>query len=599
MSSHEPHQTAKQLRELSSLVGLALDQQLEETQRLRMQELVCSSPECCEFYVAAMTLHAALPANCGSASEDRVLLELLLQESIQVGTQEKSTAREGACAVDESLCSAIDALCASCQPGAESSTSFVTPVRSRKRWFAPISRPLPAVAFSMLLLMVTTVLASSSVRNILTQVLLPSRFTVAGNSGGLTYSKNPDHVLHGPNVETGTRRIGSSAFDDVALASLIVFPLPTLEDIEQIHSARLEWTLKQIDGSPEFDVDLYGLGYVESPELTGNGFWEGDFDDSLRAAYGMSGPGHRTVQLIQASVMTPATEPGRIRVRNSRLDTFIRSLYRDGAQAGDLVVFRLNANASTVAIPRSTGYEVVHPPAIDGVTEPAEIPMFWITPLSDAPQDLATGQLSLSAQSMTAHPSSGLTRSTGSRIETGSRVGGTRLIGSSMRDDQSLAVALMFTLPPIDVEVIEYASLDLTVLAPTGDCDFAVDLYGLGYTTKSTYTTPCFWEGDSDPSSAGKYGLLGPADEPVALIAKAVVTPDSHGRISIEGEALVEFLRTLYDHGAQGGDTVVFRLSADRSTRDMEGAHGYPVILPPRRSQVSPHSLPLLSITTR
>jgi hypothetical protein len=72
--------------------------------------------------------------------------------------------------------------------------------------------------------------------------------------------------------------------------------------------------------------------------------------------------------------MRPGISPGRVVIENNQLREFLRSLYADGAQAGDLVVFRLNADASTRKLPRSMGYDVVHAPVPSQGTTHSDLP---------------------------------------------------------------------------------------------------------------------------------------------------------------------------------------------------------------------------------
>jgi hypothetical protein len=181
----------------------------------------------------------------------------------------------------------------------------------------------------------------------------------------------------------GTRLIGSSSRPNTALANLLVFRLPKLEELERVRSARLQWTYHIKSGEPKFAVDLYGLGCVSSSASLSKCFWEGEFDSSLRSEYGMSGDAARPVALIARGVINSRTSKGRVVVEGRELVEFLQSLYDDGARGGELVVFRLNADAPTATIHGRTGYEVVHPPEVPGKTVAAEFPLLELIPSLD------------------------------------------------------------------------------------------------------------------------------------------------------------------------------------------------------------------------
>lgn len=211
--------------------------------------------------------------------------------------------------------------------------------------------------------------------------LFPSEQSIGAHpSGGLLYSDGHG-ALFGCHSVNGTRRVGVSSLltSDLAsatnlhLANAFVFRLPNIRVSSQIAAACLEWTFERVDGSPEFSVDLYGLGYLDLRAYRKDWFYEGPCDKSPRSHYGL-GSEERTVALLAKSVIGPDSEVGRIAVEGKQLLDFLRSLYRDGARGGDAVVFRLN---SDVLLPRETpvsGFNCVHAPAVMGVTTTEELP---------------------------------------------------------------------------------------------------------------------------------------------------------------------------------------------------------------------------------
>lgn len=196
----------------------------------------------------------------------------------------------------------------------------------------------------------------------------------AHQGGGLLC--NDRKVLLGGN-NRGVRRIGASSGAGVALASVLLFRLPDIEDAGDIESARLIFAYKSMDGAPDFAVDLYGLGYVPSAAVSPSWFYEGDEDAKSPADYG-TGTNTEPVMRLAQDVITPQTRVGRVVTQNQELADFIASLYRDGAAAGDLAVFRLNANTPTQQTARMTGFNIVHGPAVVGHTQHYEIPVLTI-----------------------------------------------------------------------------------------------------------------------------------------------------------------------------------------------------------------------------
>jgi hypothetical protein len=457
-----------------------------------------------------------------------------------------------------------------------------------------------AAASLILLLSVTAVVAGERIITFVRHVLMPPRTAIADEGGGVLRSGTEERLGAGANV-IGTRRVGSSGVPCVALANVFMFPLPRLDGLERIHQARLEWTYKYKDSEPEFSVDLYGLGYLKAGRLVGEAFWEGAHDASLRSAYGMEGESGRRVVRIAAGVMTPETQTGRIALKNAELTRFLQSLYDDGAQQGDLAVFRLNADAPTQHIRRSTGYAVVHPPARQRNTLPSELPLLSITAERGVPAD-AYAVAGSSVQSITAHWASGAASSRYASILPGCDHHGVRRVGSSFWTDSAVANVLVFTLPNIlETEQVAFASLEWTLHSLQGAPQFSVDLYGLGYVAGDNYMGPCFWEGERDGSLSAEYGLAGPTDGRVAMIARGVMDTDTKpGRIVVASEELSKFLRFLYANGARGGDLVVFRLNADTSTQIGPRSTGYSVVHPPSIAGYTTQAdLPVLRVTAR
>ena len=184
----------------------------------------------------------------------------------------------------------------------------------------------------------------------------------AHHAGGLIRSDSA--VLAGGN-SAGTRRIGSSSETGTGLGIVLLFRLPALGTDQFIATANLEMTAISVDSEPSFNVDLYGLGYVKSPVVGPNWFFEGMEDRSLRADL-LTGQGDLLIERLAAGLLTPARSTGKVNVENESIKQFLHSVYENGAQGGDLVVFRLNADQRTADVSPQTGYNVVHPPLVAG-----------------------------------------------------------------------------------------------------------------------------------------------------------------------------------------------------------------------------------------
>jgi len=428
--------------------------------------------------------------------------------------------------------------------------------------------------------------------------------TKADHSGGMLFAapdEGKQRLYSGANVERGTRRVGSGRDQGVALASVFLFPLPALAELEHIDSTRIEWTYKARDGDPVFSVDLYGLGFVRQlGSLEQLNFWEGPLDTSYRSEYRMDGDSDRRVALIKRGAMTPQTPCGRVVIENRNLTRFLRSLYEDGAQEGDFVVFRLNADEPTSQIARETGYTVVHPPAQPALTHPDEQPGLVITLASrHRSREPVRAQAAMVAHSISAsaHWSGGLVRSFNSRVQSGGNVDGTRRVGSSSFDGVGLANVFVFSLPSLEeIDKVVAARLQWTLVSKDNAPEFSVDLYGLGFTRDSSYHGPCFWEGPQDNSGPVDYVLHG---DTVHLIARRAMYPGTAcGPVVVENRELLEFLRSLYDAGAREGDLVVFRLNADITTTSISRSTGYAVVHAiDGANQTSPADLPVMLVT--
>lgn len=467
-----------------------------------------------------------------------------------------------------------------------------------RRWFPGLTGILAVSCLAMML----SVVAVFGSELLISAVFSTRRASTADSSSGMIVahgSQREGAVVQKANAKKGTRRIGSSGHSQGALASVFLFPLPPKQQMERIESVQLEWTYKRKDRDPCFDVDLYGLGFVEPVSLRKIGFWEGPVDKSSRHAYGMAGSAERSVMLINRGVMKPETPCGRISIESRQLVRFIQSLYDDGAKEGDFAVFRLNADESTVGIARETGYAVVHPPSIEELTSDDELPVLNITTTSGPrSEERVFAKAGTASHSFSEHWSGGVVRSYNNVVQSGPNHDGTRRIGSSVVQGVGLVNVLAFSLPSVDeLEGLASARLRWTLASKDNSPDFSVDLYGLGYLHGESYRGPCFWEGEHDLLCPSDYGLQGDPGH-VFLISRRVMMPTTPcGPVTIENAALVDFLLSLYANGAQEGDLAVFRLNADISTLDITRGTGYSVIhAPVTQGRTDDFDLPSLSL---
>jgi hypothetical protein len=580
----DKHLSNPEFAELSSLCEGLCENTLSLEQASRLESLLMVDAKARDYYRTYIDLHGSLhwgvtATEQPSGDRDRIGES----HDIPIPLALESASSE----------SRMRSLRAGVQPSSPSTLQQAP----RRLWQSWLSTPRFSMAASIgvLLLAFTVVVAGERIL----RVVFHHSISAYPTGGSLRSAGN--ELLHGGSFR-GTRRVGSSYFSDIGLANLLVFRLPALKDREQVKSARLEWTFKERTGDPQFSVDLYGLGYVSSAASLTGAFWEGSQDTGLQSEYGMLGSKQRRVSLITKGVMTPVSKEGRIAVESAPLSIFLQSLYDDGAQGGELVVFRLNADSPTAQIARTTGYEVVHPPEIKGKTVPAQFPSLHIVADQVGSMNHAAAESVITSHGIEANRFASVVRSDGvnSVLRGGTDQRGTRRVGSSSTAANALVNLLVFRLPTMrEGEHIRSARLEWTLKGRSGEPAFAVDLYGLGFvTSQSPALLQTFWEGPEDRHLRVEYGMEGTSDSPVALVARHAMSPNSPlGRIVIEGPELVEFLRSLYDSGAVGGEFAVFRLNANMSTFEVDRSTGYEIVHPPERlEKASPAELPTLHL---
>lgn len=130
--------------------------------------------------------------------------------------------------------------------------------------------------------------------------------------------------------------------------------------------------------------------------------------------------------------------------------------------------------------------------------------------------------------------------------------GGTERAGfSAFNSVYGRNAMFVFQLPTLGAgETIVSAELQLTVVTVTGTPTFNGDLYGVGFGASSTPPS-AFYSGANDSSAT----IIADNLIPQGTAANATVTTS--------GKALADYLKSLYQSGAKGGDYVYLRVSPD------------------------------------
>ncbi len=181
-------------------------------------------------------------------------------------------------------------------------------------------------------------------------------FTMTANpNGGLIRSSGV--------TDTGgvTRLIGSSSTPNQGLSNIYFFALPTIGTNQVITDATLNFNFDSITGSPGYNTDLYGLGFVSSgPTMSGSWFAQGPATDTrTRAILGTGATG--TVSLIEDDILTTSTPLGAVTTTaTTALIDFIDSLYADGANGGDFAVLQYIADQDVSNLSSASGFRISH-----------------------------------------------------------------------------------------------------------------------------------------------------------------------------------------------------------------------------------------------
>ncbi len=118
-------------------------------------------------------------------------------------------------------------------------------------------------------------------------------------------------------------------------SAVIPFKLPKLEDWEEVKSAKLHLNYKRSNNTPQSGIDLYGLTARAKSDVSPNDHWQGSFSS-----------GSNGIGLIQ-NYINPISTFGILPVNETSVEiisTYINHEYEQGANEGDYIFFRLNAN---------------------------------------------------------------------------------------------------------------------------------------------------------------------------------------------------------------------------------------------------------------
>lgn len=136
-------------------------------------------------------------------------------------------------------------------------------------------------------------------------------------------------------------RVGWSRTDANG-AAFYIFELPDIASPETLDSAEFSFQLTHQNGDPSFNADLYGISYRDVTTVS--------LDDYYHGVFG--GDTNPEVTALQNDILTPASSSGEHQTDvtgSANLLNFVKAQYTAGAQAGDYIVLRINADQSEIA----------------------------------------------------------------------------------------------------------------------------------------------------------------------------------------------------------------------------------------------------------
>ena len=182
-------------------------------------------------------------------------------------------------------------------------------------------------------------------------------------------------------------RVGTGGDDFAIFAENLVFffPLPSLAPGQSIATADLAFNYVELRDNPEFNADLYGIGWIHNPPTyNANWFFNGALDTRTGNTL-ETNLGNSSVQKLQDNVMVTSMPLGIVHTNaggDAQLATFLQSLYAHGAHGGDFALLRLNPDNLMPPTDFRRGYTVEFaegsmPPVLTLTTvpEPATLAM--------------------------------------------------------------------------------------------------------------------------------------------------------------------------------------------------------------------------------
>lgn len=134
------------------------------------------------------------------------------------------------------------------------------------------------------------------------------------------------------NLSNPVIRPGTGGNDTRGQVGIFLFQLPPNLNSSDIAGAQLNLSLLGRDGTPEFDLDMYGLGVRSTTIISSGDYYAGP-------------AGNGRGLLLKSRIVSPNSVPGLIQLD---IGEHLRSILNSAGQADSVLAFRLNPN---VALP--------------------------------------------------------------------------------------------------------------------------------------------------------------------------------------------------------------------------------------------------------
>ena len=152
-------------------------------------------------------------------------------------------------------------------------------------------------------------------------------------------------------------RVGTGGNVPGAANPIYFFELPPIMSGEKLTSANLRFNYDRQTNHPEFNADLYGLGWISGPPVLNPVWYWAESNDDVRTGKDLdTNIGAAQVRKLQNNILTStsagaaaSTPTGTVRTDAAGDDAllgFVQSLYAAGARPGDFAVLRMNPDAN-------------------------------------------------------------------------------------------------------------------------------------------------------------------------------------------------------------------------------------------------------------